>query len=83
MNEKQKQLMVLRKQQRQRNLIPFIKDVPPCPFCGSQPKLITQMPNDYSVYKIVRCTNENCYIRPSTRLCKTAKEARDEWSKRA
>lgn len=63
--------------------IGFVRDVPPCPFCGQQPKLLTQKVNEYGIYKVVRCTNDNCLVRPSTKFYETPKEAKDAWSKRA
>lgn len=62
--------------------VPFLFDVPVCPFCGQRPKLILRDVDGYGCVKQVRCTNPACKVRPFTNCFETVKEAKAVWSKR-
>ena len=64
------------------NKLPFVKDVPPCPFCGQQPKTISTDLDGFGHLKQIRCVNPECDVRPFTKPCETIKEAKEQWSKR-
>lgn len=78
-----KSMKLFDKVQENKDRIPSIKDVPPCPFCGKQPKLIFHDTEFYGCLKQVRCTNPECKVRPFTNCCETTEEAKAIWSKRA
>lgn len=65
-----------------RDKLPSLRDVPPCPFCGKQPKLILHEVETYGYLKQVRCTNFECKVRPFTNCFDTVEEAKAVWSKR-
>ena len=56
-------------------------DLKPCPFCGSNVTL-TKVIGVNALYAVY-CSNENCYIQPSTKVCKSREEAIDAWNRRA
>ena len=68
--------------QGDKNRIPSLRDVPPCPFCGKQPKLLFHDTEIYGCLKQVRCTNPECKVRPFTNCCEKTEEAKAIWSKR-
>ena len=78
-----KSLKLFDKTEDSRARIPSLTDVPPCPFCGQQPKLLIHDIETYGNVKQVRCTNPECKVRPFTNCCETVKEAKELWSKRA
>ena len=63
--------------------IPYLIDVPTCPFCGHKPKAIYHELDKYTITKQVRCVNPDCPTRPSTKCFDNIKEAKIAWSKRA
>jgi len=65
------------------NKQPHIMDVPCCPFCGHQPKLITTDLDGFGHLKQIRCVNPDCAVRPFTKPFDTIKEAKEVWSRRA
>lgn len=71
------------KQLAAQNRIPYINDVPPCPFCGKQPKLTVHEIEGFATNKQVRCVNPDCPTKPFTKCFETLAEAKEAWSKRA
>ena len=51
----------------------------PCPFCGAEPILGTDLYGRYDV----RCLNVRCAVRPSTPVYETPIEASYMWNRRA
>lgn len=78
-----KKQRILSRQEYIQGKQPAIKDVPCCPFCGQQPKLITADLDGFGHLKQVRCVNPDCDVRPFTKPFDTIKEAKAAWSKRA
>ena len=74
---------IYEKQLAAQNKVPYIFDVPACPFCGEQPKLLTHTIEGFATNKQVRCVNQQCPTRPFTKCFETTKEAKEAWSKRA
>jgi len=78
-----KKQQILSRQDYIQNKQPHLNDVPCCPFCGHQPKLISTDIDRFGHLKVVRCVNPECNIRPFTKPFETVKEAKQAWSKRA
>ena len=74
---------IYEKQLASQSRIPYLKDVPPCPFCGEQPKPIVHEIEGFATNKQVRCVNPHCPTRPFTKCFETLAEAKEAWSKRA
>lgn len=77
-----KRKSALERQDYIQNKQPPLRDVPPCPFCGHQPKLISTDLYGFGHLKQVRCVNPECSIRPFTKPYDTVKEAKEVWSTR-
>ena len=54
----------------------FIK---PCPFCGKTPKITVNLSDMYCI----ECSNDACYVKPSTRpITLTKEELIEKWNLR-
>ena len=80
-NEARKQA-ILNRQDFIQNRQPALQDVPCCPFCGHQPKVISTNLDGFGHLKQVKCVNPECDVRPFTKPFDKLKEAKAAWSKR-